>query len=74
MTQIHDDFAKMAELLRRSGVADGDRLNQKDEAGDELPRVDRIVLYIDDLDRCPPERVVEYSKRCNCSWPYLCSS
>jgi hypothetical protein len=24
-----------------------------------LPRVDRIVLYIDDLDRCPPDRVVE---------------
>jgi KAP family P-loop domain len=23
------------------------------------PHVDRIVLYIDDLDRCPPERVVE---------------
>jgi len=24
-----------------------------------LPRIDRIILYIDDLDRCPPERVVE---------------
>jgi hypothetical protein len=24
-----------------------------------LPRIDRIVLYIDDLDRCPPTRVVE---------------
>lgn len=23
------------------------------------PRVDRIILYIDDLDRCPPDRVVE---------------
>lgn len=23
------------------------------------PRIDRIVLYIDDLDRCPPTRVVE---------------
>lgn len=23
------------------------------------PRIDRIVLYIDDLDRCPPARVVE---------------
>ncbi len=29
-----------------------------DEAGDTLPRIDRIVLYIDDLDRCPPNRVV----------------
>jgi hypothetical protein len=24
-----------------------------------LPRIDRIVVYIDDLDRCPPARVVE---------------
>lgn len=24
-----------------------------------LRRIDRIVLYVDDLDRCPPERVVE---------------
>ncbi|MCA8974977.1 MAG: hypothetical protein KDC98_09660 [Planctomycetes bacterium] len=23
------------------------------------PRIDRIVLYIDDLDRCPPDRVVQ---------------
>ena len=27
--------------------------------GDELPRIDRIVVYIDDLDRCPPDRVVQ---------------
>ncbi|MEE8577567.1 MAG: P-loop NTPase fold protein, partial [candidate division Zixibacteria bacterium] len=30
---------------------------EKDEAG--VASIDRIVLYIDDLDRCPPERVVE---------------
>ena len=30
-----------------------------DLVGDELPEIDRIVLYIDDLDRCPPTRVVE---------------
>ncbi len=30
----------------------------RDAANDELPRIDRIVLYIDDLDRCPPHRVV----------------
>lgn len=24
-----------------------------------LPRIDRIILYIDDLDRCPPNRVVD---------------
>ena len=30
-----------------------------DAVGDELPRIDRIVVYIDDLDRCPPDRVVQ---------------
>ncbi len=25
----------------------------------DLPELNRIVLYIDDLDRCPPKRVVE---------------
>jgi hypothetical protein len=30
-----------------------------DPAGDMLPRIDRIIIYIDDLDRCPPRRVVE---------------
>ena len=30
-----------------------------DLAGDRLPAIDRIVLYVDDLDRCPPQRVVE---------------
>ncbi|MGH3928616.1 MAG: P-loop NTPase fold protein [Pseudonocardiaceae bacterium] len=27
--------------------------------GDDLPQIDRIIIYIDDLDRCPPQRVVE---------------
>ena len=31
----------------------------EDEAGDRLPEIDRIIIYIDDLDRCPPARVVE---------------
>ncbi len=32
---------------------------QPTSTGDEMPRIDRIVLYIDDLDRCPENRVVE---------------
>ncbi|MFI0937688.1 P-loop NTPase fold protein [Streptomyces sp. NPDC021020] len=64
MTQIREDFERMAALLARAaaepplagpGGADADR----DEAADALPRIDRIVLYIDDLDRCPPVRVIE---------------
>jgi hypothetical protein len=50
MSQIRDDFGQMAELLDSRVGADG---------GDEFPHIDRIVLYVDDLDRCPPGRVVE---------------
>jgi KAP family P-loop domain/TIR domain/Clp amino terminal domain, pathogenicity island component len=37
---------------------------EKDEQGDKeddklFPRIDRIILYIDDLDRCPEKNVVE---------------
>ncbi|MFF3863280.1 P-loop NTPase fold protein [Streptomyces sp. NPDC002209] len=60
MTRIREDFQRMAALL--AGAADDDRdalVPGPDEAGDELPRIDRIILYIDDMDRCPPRRVVE---------------
>jgi CHAT domain/KAP family P-loop domain len=30
-----------------------------DNVGSAVPRIDRIVLYIDDLDRCPSDRVVK---------------
>jgi WD40 repeat protein len=56
MTQIREDFSRMAALLAEAGGA-GEP--DADAAGDALPRIDRIVLYIDDLDRCPPRRVVE---------------
>ena len=58
MTQIREDFERMAGLLTRAaepGLGPDDR----DAVGDELPRIDRIILYVDDLDRCPPRRVVE---------------
>lgn len=56
MTQIRQDFEKMAELLYRATNETGE---SRDAAKDELPRIDRIVIYVDDLDRCPPSRVVE---------------
>jgi KAP-like P-loop domain-containing protein len=65
VSRIHDDFVRMSELLRRerdakppSSDAAGRKLEQGEEDGD-LPRIDRIVLYIDDLDRCPPRRVMQ---------------
>jgi F0F1-type ATP synthase membrane subunit b/b' len=37
-------------------VSTGDSMN---ELGTLLPRIDRIILYIDDLDRCPEDKVVD---------------
>ena len=31
----------------------------EEQSSDSLPQIDRIILYIDDLDRCPVKRVVE---------------
>lgn len=58
------DFEELSRLLassRREASEDGARsdeppLSEADRA--RLPRVDRIVLYIDDLDRCPEDKVV----------------
>lgn len=47
IASAHDDFAELSRLLKRT---------TKDE---NLPDVDRIVLYIDDLDRCPEDKVVD---------------
>jgi len=63
---IRNDFEKLTAYLK-----DRDYLSQllsKTEAEKEgnrnpflqsINRVDRIVLYIDDMDRCPPEKVVD---------------
>ncbi|WP_405512341.1 P-loop NTPase fold protein [Streptomyces canus] len=89
MTQIREDFQRMAELLASAtqeravsahaqgpgrDLVDGEEVPgsgasdsrpdhsggaRADEVDDELPSIDRIILYIDDLDRCPPQRVVE---------------
>jgi hypothetical protein len=45
---IRADFERLSDLLHRVHDDDGG-----------APEVDRIILYIDDLDRCPEERVVE---------------
>ena len=59
---IRRDFEKLSGLLadwRRhggQGLENGD--GSTDKAPDSRP-IERIILYIDDLDRCPPKRVVE---------------
>jgi peptidoglycan hydrolase CwlO-like protein len=46
LNMVRRDFSRLNELLT----------NQTDSS---LPKIDRIVLYIDDLDRCEPEIVVD---------------
>src|SRR5690606_12021301 len=41
------------------GVAGGVDESAAHQGSGALPSVQRIVLYVDDLDRCPPARVVE---------------
>jgi len=53
IAMIHRDFCKLSELMEKA------RNDPDSEMTRDIPRVDRIILYIDDLDRChPPERVV----------------
>jgi KAP family P-loop domain/TIR domain len=50
VARAHKDFKELSALLAR--VA-------QEPAQTDLPRVDRIVLYIDDLDRCPEDKVMD---------------
>ena len=45
---VRKDFYQLSKLL-----------TDPDSADDKLPKIDRIVLYIDDLDRCRADRVIE---------------
>ena len=47
---IRQDFEELTRRLRA---------RREDGTDADLPAVERIVLYIDDLDRCMPERVVQ---------------
>ena len=49
----------MSEILQVQVQALRPEREGEDSEPGELPRIDRIALYIDDLDRCPPQRVVE---------------
>jgi hypothetical protein len=64
---VRNDFEKLSDLIAEENDAlDGISRDGKDpfptiedELKDEEKRINRIVLYIDDLDRCPPAKVVE---------------
>ncbi len=55
---IQQDFRKMSELISAYNV-ECEKSTATGDAGNEQHYFNRIILYIDDLDRCPDERVVE---------------
>jgi hypothetical protein len=55
------DLEKLSEILRAQSTTSGaatDSVTAADSAGNGLRTIDRVILYIDDLDRCRPEDVV----------------
>jgi hypothetical protein len=57
-----DDYRKylgLVSTVRRDFEALGARLKKARSDGTGVNTVDRIVLYIDDLDRCPAQKVME---------------
>jgi hypothetical protein len=52
MAMIREDFENLSDLMEKQ-KSNGDKKQLN------IPKIDRIILYIDDLDRCPPKRVVE---------------
>jgi flagellar biosynthesis GTPase FlhF len=53
---IRRDFEKLSGMFRTQRKGERKR---EDVHPNDLAIVNRIILYIDDLDRCPPEKVVE---------------
>jgi hypothetical protein len=63
---IRRDFEQLSRLLgeqseqkRAAWQGTGGPAEGRSAPAGPLAEIDRIVLYIDDLDRCPPQRVVE---------------
>jgi hypothetical protein len=60
-TRIRNDFQRLSDLMTE---ANENFVSEKviNNVVAEAPPVSRIVLYVDDLDRCPPDRVVAVLK------------
>jgi len=55
---IHNDFKKLSSLINLYN-RDREKDDKNSNKGNNRFYFNRIILYIDDLDRCPDERVVE---------------
>ena len=61
IARARSDFQQLTDLLRRV-VDESTTSATKIDAAEKrppIPKIDRIILYIDDLDRCPEAKVVD---------------
>lgn len=69
IARVRTDFKQLSALLRDvKEEADSEmkrRQNDRDHEQKLFPHIDRIILYIDDLDRCPEKNVVEVLQAVN---------
>ncbi len=61
ISMIRQDFEDLSDFMYRDRQPGEARLVERvgETIAQAIPTVERIILYIDDLDRCQPERVVE---------------
>ena len=67
ITLVRRDFENLSGLMRKHWAQRFEKIPEAVLQADQtigarketVPFIERIVLYIDDLDRCPPEKVVE---------------
>jgi hypothetical protein len=63
VARASQDFKRLSDLMARAAAARerlaAGKMSAQDVEDARLPRIDRIVLYIDDLDRCPTNKVVD---------------
>jgi len=50
IAMVHRDFQRLSDLMGKM---------QENDINSNIRKIERIVLYIDDLDRCRPEKVVQ---------------
>lgn len=69
IARVRTDFKQLSVLLRdvKEETESEMQRRQQDKDLDQrlFPRIDRIILYIDDLDRCPEKNVVEVLQAVN---------
>lgn len=60
VSTIRKDFQKLSEIMLDEDATSADKKKlPKGIEIDDLRKFKRVILYIDDLDRCPPDRVVD---------------